>query len=76
MDSKTIKDNLLRFNNDLWKSVTLYLLNLKLNSDQGLALFRQKQIVRSIRHKNLENKNNEAVFRKLSSDYLQALLCK
>ena len=35
----------------LWKDLMLYRLNLILNSNQGLALFRQNQILRSIRHK-------------------------
>ena len=37
----------------------LYWLNLKNNSNQGLCLFRQKQILWSSRHKNLQNQNNE-----------------
>ena len=40
----------------------LYRLNLILNSNQGLALFRQNQILRSIRHKNLQNHSNEDFF--------------
>ena len=40
----------------------LYRLNLILNSNQGLALFRQKQILRSNRHKNLQKQNNEDLF--------------
>ena len=40
----------------------LYRLNLILNSNQGLALFRQNQILCSIRHKNLQNHNNEDLF--------------
>ena len=36
------------------------LLNLKNNSNQALFLFRQKQILRSSRHKNLQNQKNEA----------------
>ena len=36
----------------LWKDLMLYRLNLILNSNQRLALFRQNQILRSIRHKN------------------------
>ena len=40
----------------------LYRLNLILNSNQGLALFRQNQILCLIRHKNLQNHNNEDLF--------------
>ena len=36
----------------LWKDLMLYHLILILNSNQGLAIFRQKQILRSNRHKN------------------------
>ena len=46
----------------LWKDLILYRLNLILNSNQGLASFRQNQILRSIRHKNLQNYNNEDFF--------------
>ena len=38
----------------------LHWLNLKNNSNQGLCLFRQKQILRSSKHKNFQNQNNEA----------------
>ena len=43
----------------------LYSLNLKNNSNQGLCLYRQKQILRpkqilsSSRHKNLQNQDNK-----------------
>ena len=40
----------------------LYRLNLILNSNQSLALFRKNQILRSIRHKNLQNHNSEDFF--------------
>ena len=49
----------------LWKDLILYRLNLILNSNQGLASFRQNQILRSIRHKNLQNYNNEDFFLQL-----------
>ena len=48
----------------------LYRLNLKLNSNQGLALARQKQILRSTRHKNLSNQNNQDSFRKYNVIYI------
>ena len=53
----------------LWKGLMLYWLNLKNNSNQGLCLFRQKQILRSSRHKNLQNQNNEVFFRKYNTIY-------
>ena len=37
-----------------WKGLTLYWFNLKNNSNQGLCLFRQKQILKSSRHQNNE----------------------
>ena len=42
----------------------LYWLNINLipNSNQVLALFRQKQILRYNRHKNLQHQNNEGFF--------------
>ena len=48
--------------NALWKDLMLYRLNLILNSNQGLALFRQNQILCSTRHKNLQNHNNGDFF--------------
>ena len=53
---------LLHPTNALWKDLMLYHLNLILNSNQGLALFRQNQILRLIRHKNLQNHNSEDFF--------------
>ena len=50
---------IIRPTNPLWKGLMLFWLNLKNNSNQGLCLFRQKQILRSSRHKNLQNQNNE-----------------
>ena len=50
---------LLNPTNPLWKILILYRLNSKLNSSQGLALFRQKQILRSTKHKNLQNQKND-----------------
>ena len=55
--------------NVLWKGLVLYRLNLKLNSNQGLILLRQRQILRSTRHKNLQNHNNENVFRIYNAIY-------
>ena len=48
----------------------LYRLNLILNSNQGLALFRQKPIVRSNRHENLQKRNNEDFFIQLLNAWL------
>ena len=45
--------------NALWTDFMLYRLNLILNSNEGLALFRQKQILWCNRHKNLQKKKNE-----------------
>ena len=49
---------LLNPTNSLWKDLKLYWLNvdLILNFNQSLALFRQKQILRYNRHKNLQKK--------------------
>ena len=54
----------------LWKDLMLYRLNLILNSNQGLALFRQNQILCSTRHKNLQNHNNEDFFIQLLDAWL------
>ena len=48
----------------------LYWLNLILSSNQGVALFRQKQIFRSNRHKNFQKQNNEDSFFELLSAWL------
>ena len=48
----------------------LYRLNLILNYNQGLALFRLNQILRSTRHKNLQNHNNEDFFIELRNAWL------
>ena len=49
--------------NALWKNLMLYhKLNLTLNYDQGLALFRQKQILMSTTHKHLQQQSNEDFF--------------
>ena len=47
-----------------WKGLTLYWFNLKNNSNQGLCLFRQKQILKSSRHQ-----NNEFFLRKDNAIY-------
>ena len=51
--------DILNSTNALWKRLTLYWLNLINNSNQGLCLFQQKQNLRSSRHNNLQNQNNE-----------------
>ena len=48
--------------NDLWKNLMLYQYNLILIYNQGLALFRQKQILRSTCHKHLQKHSNEDYF--------------
>ena len=58
---------LLNSNNSLWKNLILYQFNLILNYNKGLALFRQKQI---LRFKHLQKQNNEDSFIQL----LNALL--
>ena len=52
---------LLNPTNAFWKGLMLYWLNLKNNSNQGLCLFRQKQIIRSSRNKNLQNQKSEVL---------------
>ena len=72
LNSLKIKEIQRLFNptNALWKDLMLYRLNLILNSNQGLALFRQNQILRSIRHKNLQNHNNEDFFIQMLNAWL------
>ena len=47
-----------------------YQLNLILNHNQSLAVFRQKQILRSTSHKHLQKQNNEAFFIQLLNSWL------
>ena len=47
---------LLNPTNAVWKDLILHRLTLILDSNQGLALFRQTQILRSTRHRKLKNK--------------------
>ena len=61
---------LLNSTSALWKNLILYRLNLNLNSNQGLALFRQNKILRSTRHSNLQNNNNEDFFFSLTAIWL------
>ena len=58
--------------NELWKDLMLYRLNIDLilNSNQDLALFRQKQILRYNRHKNLQKQNYEDFFIQLLNAWL------
>ena len=58
LDIKWIQ-RLLNTTNALWKNLLLYQLNLIFNSNQGLALFRETQILRSPRHSNLQKQNNK-----------------
>ena len=53
---------LLYLTNGFWKDIMLYWLNLIFNSNQGLVLFRQTQILRSTRHKNVQKPINEDFF--------------
>ena len=47
-----------------------YQLNLILNYNQSLALFRQKQILRSNSHKHLQKQSNEDFFIQLLNAWL------
>ena len=53
---------LLNPDNALWKNLMLYQVNLILNYILGLALFEQKQILRSNSHKHLQKQNNKDFF--------------
>ena len=44
--------------------------SIELNSNQGLAYFRQKHILRSNRHRNLQKQNNEDFFIQLVNAWL------
>ena len=48
----------------------LYQLNIILNYNQDLPLFRQKQILRSSSHKHLQKQNNEDFFIQLLNTWL------
>ena len=56
--------------NVLWKNLMLYRLHLILDSYEGLALFRQKQILRSNRHKDLQKQYKEYFFIQFLSAWL------
>ena len=60
MDSKIIES----YQCSLERShaVPIELTDLILNSNQGLALIKQKQMFRSTRHKHLQKQNNEDFF--------------
>ena len=68
MDSKIIESYQCSLERSHAASVELT--NLILNSSQGLALIRQKQILRSTRHKNLQKQNNEDIFIQLLNAWL------
>ena len=61
---------LLNPTNVLWKDLMLYLLDFILDSNQGLALFRQKQIFRFNRHKNFQKQDKEDFFIQLPNSWL------
>ena len=63
---------LLNPTNALWKDLMMYWLNIDLilNSNQSLALFRQKEILRYNWHKNLQKQNNEDFFIQLLNVWL------
>ena len=52
----------------------LYRWNLILNSNEDLARFRQKQILRHNRNKNLQKQNNEDLFIQLLNSILDGRL--
>ena len=54
----------------LWKDFMLCRLDIILNSNQGLALLRQKQILRSNRNKHLQKQNNKYYFVQLPNAWL------
>ena len=56
--------------NALWKDFMFDRLNSILNSNQGLALFRQKQVLRSNKHRNLQKQNNKDFFTQLLNAWL------
>ena len=56
--------------NALWKDLMFNRLNSILNSNQGLVLFRQKQILRSNKHRNLQKQNNKDFFTQLLNAWL------
>ena len=56
--------------NAFWKNLMQYQSNLILNYNQGLALFRQKQILRSTNHKNLQEQSHEDFFIQLLNAWL------
>ena len=58
LDTKWIQ-RLVNTTNAFWKNLLLYQLNLIFNSNQGLALFRETQILSSPRHNNLQKQNNK-----------------
>ena len=68
--SKKWIQRLLNPTNALCKDLMLYRLNLILNSNRWLALFRQIQILRSSRHKNVQKQNNEDFFTQLLNAWL------
>ena len=61
---------LLHPTNALWKDLMLLRLNSILNSNYGLALFRQNQILRPLSHRNFQKYNNEDFFIQLLNAWL------
>ena len=58
---------LLNSTNAIWKNLILHQLNLILNYNQRLALFRLKLTLTSTSHKHLQKQNNEDFFIQLLS---------
>ena len=58
----------------LWKDLTLCRMNLILNSNQGIFLFRQKQMLRYNVHQNLQKQNNKCLFIQLLNTWLRFII--
>ena len=58
----------------LWKDLTLCRMNLILNYNQDIFLFRQKQILRYNVHQNLQKENNKYLFIQLLNTWLHFII--
>ena len=62
LSKSKMNSNVLNPTNVFWKDLLLHRLNLILDFNQGLALFRQKQILKSNGNKSLQKQNNKDSF--------------
>ena len=62
LSKSKMNSNVLNPTNIFWKYLVLYWSNLILDFNQGLALFIQKQILKSNENKSLQKQNNEDSF--------------